>query len=141
MAKYHVLSEEGDVSFIADVDLTAKQYLFVGPASTANNVQVCTGTSLPGPFGILQNSPSLGQEARVRMFGFSKVWANQGACILQWGRYGYVASDGRFESVLVASPAAAGRWLSGASSAGASLYGEIQLYPGGIPGACPATAS
>ncbi len=84
MAKYHVLSEEGDVSFIADQDLTAKQYTWVGPASTYNNVASVSGAS-PAPFGILQNSPSLGQEARVRVFGFSKAWTNATACVAQWG--------------------------------------------------------
>lgn len=140
MAKYHVLSEEGDVSFIADVDMTAQQYRWVGPASTYNNVASVNGASNGAPFGVLQNSPSLGQEARVRMFGFSKVWANQPACLIQWGRYATVASDGRTEALTAVTCPAFGRCVGAASSAGASMYTEIFIFGGGF-NVCPAAAS
>lgn len=139
MAKWHVLSEEGDVSFIADVDLTAAQYLWVAPASTPNNVQKATSTSAPAPFGILQNSPSLGQEARVRMFGFSKAKVAAGTCTVQWGRYVYCASDGATEATLVSGSVALGRYVGSASATG-SYYGEIFIFGGGL-NSCPASAS
>lgn len=136
MAHYHVLSEEGDVSFIADQDLTAKQYTWVAPASAANTVASANGASNPAPFGVLQNSPSAGQEARVRMAGFSKVWCGATACIAQWGDYVVVASDGRTERLATAGCPSFGRVVSGASAAGASFYGEIYLFPGGL-NVCP----
>lgn len=141
MAKWHVLSEEGDVSFVADVDLTGAQYKWVSPASTANNVQVANAASLPAPLGILQNSPSLGQEARVRMAGFSKAWIHQGTCTVQWGRYVSVASDGYTEATLVAGSIAFARYVGGASTtANGSLYGEVFIFPAGLS-ACPGAAS
>ena len=140
MAKYHVLSEEGDVSFIADVDMTAQQYRWVGPASAYDRVASTGGASNPAPFGVLQNSPSLGQEARVRMSGFSKVWVNQPACLLQWARFVTVASDGRTESLAISGSWATGRCVGAASSAGASMYSEIFIFGGGLS-VCPVSSS
>lgn len=140
MAKYHVLSEEGDVSFLADQDLTAKQYTWVAPASAYNYVASANGASTPAPLGVLQNSPSAGQEARVRMFGFSKVLVNMTTCLAQWGRYVGVASDGRTEALQVTGSPAFGRYIGAASGAGASAYGEIFLFGGGF-NVCPASAS
>lgn len=140
MAKYHVFSEEGDVSFIADQDLTAKQYTWVGPASAFDRVASSNGASNGAPFGILQNSPSAGQEARVRMLGFSKVLCNSGTCNGQWARYVFCASDGRTEGVAVAGSLAMGRYVGTASGLGSSFFGEIFIYGGGIS-TCPPSAS
>ena len=60
-------------TFIADEDLTAKQYYAVTAGSTADTVKVATGASNPGPIGILLNAPSLNMAAEVNTFGFSKA--------------------------------------------------------------------
>ncbi len=140
MAKWHVFSEEGDVSFIADQDLTAKQYTWVGPASAFDKVASTNGASNSAPFGVLQNSPSLGQEARVRMLGFSKVLCNSGTCNGQWGRYVFCASDGRTEAISAAGCPAMGRYTGAASGLGSSFFGEIFIFGGGIS-VCGAGAS
>ena len=58
----------------AAADLSDKQYYFVKLAS-ATTVNVCTAiTDLP--IGILQNTPTSGQAANVRIFGVSKASAD-----------------------------------------------------------------
>ena len=85
-----------DMTFVADVDLTLAQYYFVSPASTAGNVGVATGASNPAPLGVLQNSPSLGQEARVRPFGPPKLFIKTGSgSALGFGRYIIVNASGQ----------------------------------------------
>ena len=58
----------------AAADLSAKQYHFVKLAS-ATTVNVCTATT-DRAIGILQNDPTSGQSAVVRIFGISKVVAD-----------------------------------------------------------------
>ena len=58
----------------AAADLSSNQYYFVKLAS-ATTVNVCTAiTDLP--IGILQNTPTSGQAADVRIFGISKASAD-----------------------------------------------------------------
>lgn len=62
-----------DISRLADVDLSGSQYRVV--------VYSATGCALPSgvtnvPLGILQNAPTAGQVARIRIYGGSKVAAN-----------------------------------------------------------------
>jgi len=85
-----------DVTYKADVDLTGVQYYFVTAASTAGNVKVATGASNPAPLGVLQNSPSLGQEARLSMLGPTKVFAvTPSTCGIAQGRYVTVNASGQ----------------------------------------------
>ena len=74
MAKYHDLGI-ADAGFLSDADYSASQnrYRFVKTASTADQVELAAGASLAGPLGILQNSPCAGEEAAVRVLGFSKL--------------------------------------------------------------------
>ncbi len=58
----------------AAADLSGKQYYFVKLAS-ATTVNVCTAIT-DIPIGILQNDPTSGQSAVVRIFGISKVVAD-----------------------------------------------------------------
>lgn len=83
MATYNYIPG-ADKSFKADVDLSAKQYYFVIPASTAGYVQACA-TAGACVLGILQNDPAAGEEAQVRMFGPSKIIANAGSAITYGG--------------------------------------------------------
>ncbi len=118
-----------DVPFTAAVDLTAKQYHFVRAGSVVGEVLTANGASNPMPLGILQNSPSAGQEARVRMFGFSKVVGDLNAtCILKYGSVVICASDGQAEmGAVVTGSVVCGRWMD-SSVTGASVYGQMFFY-------------
>mgnify|MGYP001574360050 CR=1 FL=1 len=97
MANYRDLSIS-DAPFKAGVDLTGKQYYWVAPGSIAGEVIVAVGPSgNPWPIGILQNAPSSGQEAQVRVLGFSKAVVEANACSLRWGAWLNCASDGQTE--------------------------------------------
>jgi hypothetical protein len=114
-----------DAPFLADTDLTAKQYLFVIPASTAGYVTVGNGASNPTPIGVLQNSPSQGQEARVRVLGFTKVKAiTPSGCGLAYGRFISASTEG--QAVPQASEtgvALLGRWLDTGLAVSSCAYG------------------
>lgn len=125
MATYHEINLT-DAPFVAGEDLTAKQYHFVSVSTGC--VVAATGASNPGVLGILQNSPSSGQEARVRLLGPSKIVASPGACNLTQGRLVTTASHAR---AIGASGGLGdlvlGMWLSGSVSSG-SAVGEIFFY-------------
>ena len=116
-----------DVSFLADVDLTQKQYYFVMPASTAGNVTTSTGACNPAPLGVLQNSPSLGQEATVRILGFTKLVCEVSTCNLVWRRFIFCASDGQGEAIAVAGSLCNGRFMQADVTSG-SLIAQVQLF-------------
>ncbi len=128
MANYRDLGIS-DAPFKAGVDLTGKQYYFVAPGSVAGEVIVAVGPSgNPWPLGILQNGPSSGQEAQVRVYGFSKLQCAAGTCATAWGRWLVCASDGKgqvleTESTLAhgGSPVAARYMDSGTLSSGCSI--------------------
>jgi hypothetical protein len=61
-------------TFTAAADLSAKQYHFVILASSST-VNVATAIT-NAPIGILQNNPTSGQQAIVRIAGLSKVVAD-----------------------------------------------------------------
>lgn len=140
MAKYLEIGIS-DAPFLADVDLTSYQYRFVMPASTAGYVTYATGASNPSPLGVLQNSPSAGQEARVRVFGFSKVVGiTPSGCGLAYGRYVSCSTTG--QAVPTASETGSiiyGRWLDAGLAVSSSAIGMILLS--GAFGTCPAAAS
>jgi len=63
-----------DISFLAAEDLSSYQYRFVHQASDTTVDLLDSGTEYP--IGILQNAPTLGQEAIVRVEGTSKLVVN-----------------------------------------------------------------
>lgn len=130
MAKEFIYTESGDISFIADTDLTAKQYYFVTAASTDFKVKLATGGSAPTPLGVLQNSPSAGQEARVRLHGTSKVLCRIGTCNMTAGVFGYCSSAGEFEVVQGATCLVNARFLGSSTSTAGSTYGTVLLFSG-----------
>jgi len=77
------------VPFLADEDLTSWQYRLVMAASTVGKVQkldvLPTATCPRYAMGVLQNDPSAGQEASVKMIGFTKVIGVVGGCDLRQG--------------------------------------------------------
>src|SRR3990167_2113171 len=126
-----------DVPFIAGVDLTAKQYYWVAPGSIAGEVIVAVGPSgNPWPIGLLQNTPSSGQEATVRVSGFSKAVVEANACSHRWGAWLVCASDGQTEPAATAaegvtahggSPIAARYMDSGTVSSGSAIA-QVQIF-------------
>lgn len=62
-----------DVSLVAGADLSAKQYRFVKLSS--GQVVACSATT-DRPIGVLQNDPTSGQAAIVRLSGWTKVEAD-----------------------------------------------------------------
>ena len=122
-----------DAAFVAGADLTAKQYHFVKPGSVVGEVNLATGGSDTAPIGVLQNSPSTGQEARVRVFGFTKVYAVavSGSPI----RYGnYIGTNLTAEAIRIitvgGASAVTGRWLDETVDSTASRYGQALLFGG-----------
>lgn len=63
-----------DATFEASADLSAKQFYFV-KIDGDNKVNVCTAIT-DAPIGVLQNKPTAGQAANVRLWGISKLSAN-----------------------------------------------------------------
>jgi len=120
-----------DVSFIAGVDFSTSQYQFVTPGSVAGEVTLGTGASGPAPIGIIQNNPSAGQEARVRILGFSKLVCEiNSTCTLLWGRWLTCGSGGHGEPLTaVACPAMARYMEAGAGSAvtSGSILAQVLL--------------
>ena len=125
-----------DKTFLADVDLSASQYYFVVPASRAGYVQI-NGVAAASVLGVLQNDPVAGEEAVVRMLGFTKVRSNTnaGASPLAFGGLVKSASDGMATGALnpAASSITAGVSMEAVAS-GSGQYVEIFLMPTGIRG-------
>ena len=118
--------------FKADVDLSATcaLYRIMTVASTAGNVKLANGACNPAPLGVLQNSPSAGYEASVRVLGFTKITGRSATCNLRPGTFIVAASDGVAEAQTVppGSPVF-GRWIGPTvTGAGTSAYGEALLF-------------
>ncbi len=84
-----------DRTFIANADLSSKQYMFVKAGSVKGEcaINATVGGSV---LGVLQNDPKQGEEARVRVLGFSKVLTdNQGsASTITLGNWIYASASG-----------------------------------------------
>ena len=123
-----------DAAFTAATDLTAKQYFFVQPGSVVGEVKLATGGSDTAPIGVLQNSPSAGQEARVRVMGFSKVYAVAvtGSPIAYGNFIGVNLSGEAVRAITVGGASAVmGRWLDATVASTASRFGEAFIF--GLP--------
>lgn len=117
--------------FIADEDLTAKQWTLVSAASTSGNVKAAVSACDPTPIGVLVNDPSAGQEAAVVLFGPTKAKVRSNACGLRHGGFLRAASDGFFEPIATAGSTiwAAGRYYGAAETAAATcLLGNVFVH-------------
>lgn len=80
-----------DVSFIAGEDLSSYQYHYV--ELTANNtVKLVTNATTSRPIGVLQNKPTSGQMARVRIMGVTRVYIGVGT--VAYGDYAGTDASG-----------------------------------------------
>jgi len=121
----------GAVPFKADEDLSSWQYRLVMASSTVGNVQkhdiLLTAASPRVPLGILQNDPSAGQEASVKMIGFTKVLGQVSGCYLNFGSLLSCSNNG---AMLSASDAkddhTFGIWL-GPNATSGSIYGNAMV--------------
>ena len=119
-----------DATFIAGQDFsTCGIYRFVSAGSVQGEVVLATGTCNPMPIGVIQNSPSTGQEAAVRTLGFSKVQSRVDAsgCYLEWRRYIYTASDGVAQSACITGSPVNGYYLDQNVTSG-SVYAQVLLF-------------
>lgn len=130
-------------TFVADEDLTSAQYRFVTVASTPGYIKLATGASNPMPIGVLQNSPSLGQEASVMVIGFTKLVARDSStCNVRYGKF-ITASAGGAAYVPDTGTGSAhlGRWLdANITTSAASAIGQAFVNCGGF-GSCGLAAS
>jgi hypothetical protein len=115
------------VTFVAGVDFSAcptTQYRFVRAGSIAGEVRLASGASNPGPLGVLQNSPSTGQEAVVVMIGPTKLAVNGAPCTISFGKYIICASDGFGQALDVTTcNSYSATWLAPTATT-ASVIGE-----------------
>ena len=127
-----------DESFVANSDLSAKQYYCVTTGSIATEIKTATGGSGPGVLGVLQNDPTQGEEAAVRIFGITKVAAcgalhSAGtATAIAYGDYvSCTGSDGRMRPNVSASSILHGIALEAlASAAGGTI--KVMLFGPGL---------
>lgn len=114
-----------DAPFVAGEDLTQKQWHFVTVGSVYGEVKAANGASNPAPLGILQNSPSVGMEATVRIYGFSKLVCDGAS--LNPGKWLFCASDGQGEGVATQGGSAiSARYLDQAATG--SLIARVHLF-------------
>jgi len=119
-----------DESFLADADLSAKQYRFVIPASTVGYVDVVS-TAGASVLGVLQNDPRAGEEATVRILGTTILLVDS-ASAASYGKYLKAGSTGQglgYQS-LTASVYAVAMALNTVTS-GSGVEIEVLLLPGG----------
>ena len=139
MAKYQDLVS--DLTLVADVDLTAGQYLFVTVASTAGRVKLGTGASNPYPLGVLQNSPSAGEGARIRWLGVTQLLAGANStCPIANGRFLSASGAKGTATASETGDVALGRWLDATIAVSTSNYGMAFVNCVGF-GASPVSAS
>ena len=129
-----------DAPFVAGVDLTQKPGFAVAPGSVNGEVIVAVGPSgNPWPWGIVTNTPSSGQEARVRVYGYAKAVCRSNACSLRYGAFLICGSDGALEPALTegngtnALPLSTSqmfaRYMDDGTFATGSAYAEVFIMP------------
>ena len=114
-------------TFTAGVDFSAcptQIYRFVRAGSIAG--EVLLGAAASPILGVIQNSPSTGQEASVMLLGPTKLVMDVGTCNAVFGRYVHSASDGQGETDN-ACGVAQGVYLGSTVTSG-SFVGEIFFY-------------
>jgi hypothetical protein len=122
-----------EVSFVADEDLSDWQWRLVMTASTVGNVQkydiLPTAGSPRVPLGVVVNSPSLGQEASIKVIGFAKAVGLVSTCYLSHGALLSSSNGGQLVPASQdESDHVAGIWF-GPSVTSGSAYGNVLLNP------------
>lgn len=127
-------------TFVAAVDFSAcatTLYRGARAGSVAGEVALANGASNPQVLGVLQNSPSAGQETAIVLIGTTKIAGRVSGCNLVFGRYLSCASDGFFEAASSAGSLVAAMWLgSNVTGVGTSAIGDAMFY--GLTSSCAA---
>lgn len=131
-----------DESFTANSDLSAKQYFTVTTGSIAGEVKTGTGGSGPAILGVLQNDPTQGEEAAVRIFGITKAEASGAlhsagtATAIAYGDFvTATGSDGRLRPLVAASAIMNGIALEALASGAGGRIKVLLFGPGLVTGA------
>ena len=112
-----------DESFIAASDLSTKQYMIVS-SSAAGYVDLCTASSggisvVTRALGVLQNTPTSGHVAQVRLLGKTKMVASSSGTVSQ----GTFVASTTFGTAMTATT---GCWVLGpAQSASTGVSGQL----------------
>jgi len=112
---YEISAYSVKVTLVAGADLSSSQYKFVKLDSNGNAVAVAAATD--APIGVLQNTPTSGQEAEVVVSGGTKLLLG-----------GTVAAGGRV------SPNATGAGVAIAAGTDTTKYLCGQALTGGASG-------
>lgn len=118
-----------DLPFVANADLTAKQYYFVTASGTGGDnpgVNIATGASNPAPTGVLQNEPKNGEEANVRVWGVSKLWCDGDTGAIVYGDY--LTADGGGAGTINSNGSSVGAMAMEALASG-SAFIKVLLLP------------
>ena len=129
-----------DEWFTAGEDLSSAQYYFVMPGSILNEVKLCTCVSIPAPLGVLQNAPTTGQAARVRIYGRTTIAGspNVSGCNLVYGRWITSGCLGAAATPAAGTCPVFGRWLSATVTNGNTTACGEAFVNCFAPGACAA---
>ena len=134
MAKYFDAGIS-EVSFLADEDLTAYQFRLMMASSTPGYCQLldilppgdAAAVCGRAPIGVLTNSPSAGQEATVKVIGFTKALAQATGCYLAYGAMLSASNAGQFKAASDdAEDPIWGIWFGPAATSG-SIVGNVLL--------------
>lgn len=130
MATYRSLTNDHDATFIAGRDFSSCQYQFVSAGSVAGEVVLGTGTCNPVPLGVIQNSPCTGQEARVRVFGFTKLVCDVdgSGCNLNWRNFIMCASNGHGQAASTVGSPVNAIYMDSSVTSG-SVIAQVYLLP------------
>lgn len=115
-------------SFKANADLSTKQYYFVTMTTTDGVVAVADNDG-DVPIGVLLNTPSTDESARVMLCGVTKVSSNAG---LAAGTAIGCSSDGQAEAKVVGTNSdeyVVGQVIQGSSNAGELATAFICCIP------------
>lgn len=115
-----------DLPFSASGDSDTWQYHWVKPAGTAKRFDLATGGSGPAALGVLQNDPRSGEEATVRVFGTTFIFADATSTAIGYADWLSCGSDG--QAIIAAGSVVQGIALQALAS-GASVKIEAYIFP------------
>ena len=119
-----------DESFKAETDLSAKQYYAV-EMSAADQVDVCDGIA-DKVVGVLQNDPTTGHAAQVRIMGLTK-WVSDGTAAggISAGTLVGTSAAGKCIAKATADYTVKGMAMDASSTDGAII--RVLLWPAIVP--------
>lgn len=111
-----------DESFVANTDMSGDQYKIVKLHTVAGQV-VLAGAG--EGIGVLQNKPGAGQEAKVRLFGISRVVVDGSGTSIAPGQFIKSDASGIGVRSTTANDLPIGQFLTGGSVASVTTAGVV----------------